>query len=316
MACRAARGGRAEHGDGLVTVGGPVSQGVRLAKYEGAGNDFLVHIDLDDRRRLAAEEVSRLCDRRRGVGADGVLRVLASPDADVAMELRNADGSPAEMSGNGIRCLAHAVLDAGVVRGPVVDVATAAGRRLVTVRPGARPGEVEADVTMGTPRLDAEGPVEELLAGGLAVSARPPATPGPVGRARQVDVGNPHLVVAVTDPAVRLADLLGWAAAVDGVVPGGCNVELVRVGADGAIELVVWERGAGATLACGTGSCAAAVACEAWGLVELPVTVANPGGRLRVGRHGDAVWLAGPSRRVADIWVDAAWLDGGGGAAP
>jgi diaminopimelate epimerase len=272
---------------------------VVLTKYEGAGNDFLVHLDLAGTRPLAAEEVRKLCDRHRGVGADGVLRVLGAADADVAMELYNADGGRAEMSGNGIRCLVHAVLDAGLARGPVVEVATDAGRKAVAVR--GEPGSacISAEVAMGTVRLGPE--------------VSPPTFPGgghetPTGRCRRVDVGNPHLVVVLSHEDPAGSDLLDWAAAVDGATPGGCNVELVRVTGPQALELTVWERGAGATLACGTGSCAAAVACAAWGLVGLPTAVANPGGILEVDERSGAVYLAGPSRRVAEVRVDLAAL--------
>ena len=112
-----------------------------LTKYHGLGNDFLVLLDLQDRRPVDADLARFLCDRHRGVGADGLIRVTAGTDgADVTMQLRNADGGPAEMSGNGIRCLAQAVLDAGVVPGPNLSVATAAGVRRLTLRGRGGPG--------------------------------------------------------------------------------------------------------------------------------------------------------------------------------
>lgn len=286
----------------------PVVSGAQLAlvKYEGAGNDFLVCIDLDGDRPVSPAEVRALCDRHHGVGADGLVRVLAGPaGSDVRMELHNADGSRAEMSGNGVRCLAHAVLDAHLVEGAQVVVATDAGTRRVTVRP--RPGDVVADgeVAMGAAGLGAElGPVE------LAGLARGDGPTGPGVRARRVDMGNPHLVVVVPHLDRRL--LPSWARAVDEATPGGTNVELVAVRADGGLDLAVWERGAGETLACGTGSCAAAAACAAWGLVTLPVVVHNPGGPLRVDRRDGQLVLGGPSRRVAEVLVPEASLGVGG----
>lgn len=268
---------------------------LRLHKLQGAGNDFLVLVDLDGSRPLAGAEVRALCDRRRGVGADGVLRVLAGPPGtDVRMELHNADGSPAEMSGNGVRCLAHAVVAAGVVPGPEVVVATDAGTRRVELRLGDDPVTAEGSVAMGAVTLGSEVDPGSLV-----------AVPGPAGpgvRARRVDAGNPHLVVVV--PELDPAWVTGWARAVDAATPGGSNVELVTVDGPAAMTLSVWERGAGATLACGTGTTAAAVAAEGWGLAALPVRVANPGGVLWVDRRGGDLVLGGPSRQVAEVIVE------------
>lgn len=274
--------------------------GLRLLKYEGAGNDFLVCLDLAGVRPVAPDEVRALCDRHHGVGADGVLRVLAGPPGtDVRMELHNADGSRAEMSGNGVRCLAHAVVDAGLVHGDVVVVATDAGPRRVAIRRLPDDAAADGEVAMGTARLGPELDREALSA---LVDGSAPPPPG--ARARRVDLGNPHLVVAVSraDPGLARA----WGPAVDAATDGGTNLEVVAARPDGGLDLVVWERGAGETLACGTGSCAAAAAGQAWGLVTLPVVVHNPGGPLRVDRRGDELVLGGPSRRVAEILVPGA----------
>lgn len=275
-----------------------------LHKYEGAGNDFLVLVDLDDEWRLTPAQVRALCDRHRGVGADGLLRVLAGPPgADVRMELRNADGSTAEMSGNGIRCLAHAVVAERLVAAPDVVVATDAGIRRVEVRgEGDVWGGAAADatVTMGDIELGDEVDPSVLV-----------PLPGPTGsgvRARRVDAGNPHLVVVV--PRVDAAWVTGWAQAVDAATAGGTNVELVTVDGPGAMSVSVWERGAGATLACGTGTTAAAVAAESWGLIDLPVRVANPGGMLWVERRAGQLVLGGPSRQVAEVRLDLRRLPG------
>lgn len=274
------------------------SDGRRLAfsKHEGAGNDFLVLIDADGDLRLDAAEVRALCDRRRGVGADGVVRVRRGDGlgfADLGMELRNADGTVAEMSGNGIRCLAQAAVDAGLVRAGRFTVATAAGVRAVDYQPGELPGRAWASVDMGEVTLG-----EEL--------------PGPVEgrRARRVTVGNPHLVLLGGDPAC--VDVATLGPRIGSEHPGGINVEFVAPGpGPDELELRVWERGVGETLACGTGSCAAAAAAHAWGLVGERVRVHNPGGTLEVAlgaKQGDPVVLAGPVRRVADVVVDRSLL--------
>lgn len=269
------------------------SDGRRLAlsKHEGAGNDFLVFIDSDGGLRLGAAEVRALCDRRRGVGADGVIRLLrgdGAVGADLVMELRNADGWAAEMSGNGIRCLAQAAVDAGLVRAGRFAVATDAGIRTVDYEPGRLPGQAWASVEMGEVILGQELP--------QPVEGR---------RARRVTVGNPHLVLLGADPAS--VDVATVGPRVESAHPGGINVEFVSTGGPDELQLRVWERGVGETLACGTGSCAAAAAAHGWGLVGVRVRVHNPGGTLEVAlgaKQGDPVVLAGPVRRVADVVVD------------
>ena len=278
-----------------------------LTKHEGAGNDFLVALaaaeggpgggTVPGGARLGSDAARFLCDRHRGVGADGLILLgPASDRADCAMRLWNADGSEAEMSGNGIRCLAQAAVDAGLAAPPRFTVATAAGVRTVDYRPGDRPWEATAWVEMGPVRVGAERAVE------------PPGV-----RAVEADVGNPHLVVLV-DLDVDAVDLEALAADLAAGHPLGVNVEVVRPGpGPDDLALRVWERGVGETLACGTGTCAAAAVARRWGLVGDRVRVANPGGDLEValgpGDPPDAV-LGGPVRRVAQVRVDPQLLAG------
>ena len=264
---------------------------MHFTKHHGAGNDFLVTADLEGRRPLEPAVVRALCDRHLGVGADGVIRVLAGRHgADITMELRNADGLEAEMSGNGIRCLAQAAVQAGLVSPPAFSVATGAGVRTVEYRPGDRSDVAEASVDMGKAEL---GPDQTQEFGDR--------------KARQVDMGNPHLVLLGPDPSAVAVGELG--PQLQAIHPGGINVEFVALG-PGADQLTmrVWERGVGETLACGTGACAAAAAAHSWGLVGEVVTVHNPGGSLRVGLGSNGISLAGPTRRVADVEVDLAAL--------
>ena len=273
-----------------------------LSKHEGAGNDFLVLVDADQRWSLTAAEARALCDRRRGVGADGLLICgvgdgTVDAGADLTMALFNADGSEAEMSGNGIRCLVQAATTAGLVEPGTVSVVTGAGLRTVEYHEGERPGVGTASVDMGPVRLGAERP--SPIAG---------------HRARLVDVGNPHLVV-LGDLDLDQVDLARVGTAAARGVPGGLNVEIVAPGpGPEALRLRVWERGVGETGACGTGSCAAAAVARAWGVVGDRVQVHNPGGTLEVrlasGADGPAV-LAGPVRHVADVVVAPAELSGG-----
>lgn len=265
---------------------------LHLTKYHGAGNDFLVLLDPDGERPLSAAQVRALCDRHRGVGADGVLRATRGGEAMLTMELRNADGGAAEMSGNGIRCLVQAAVDAGWVDGGVVTVATASGVRCVEYRTCAEPGHGFAGVEMGRARLGAE----------LAPDVAPGAQ-----RVRLVDMGNPHVVVLGHPVDASVVSTVG--ARLEHTVEGGANVEFVWPGpADGELTLRVWERGVGETLACGTGTCAAAAAAHGWGVVGREVRVHNPGGTLEVSLRDGGVYLAGPTRRVAEISVDDAVL--------
>ena len=237
---------------------------MKLEKYHGLGNDFLVLLDLDGVQPVDGAMARALCDRHRGVGADGLIRVTAGP----TMELYNADGGRAEMSGNGIRCLALALVDAGLAEGGEITVATDAGPRRVVVGAG---GDISVD--MGVASVES-GPGHSLL----------------------VDMGNPHAVLEVQDPYD--VDLDREARRFGGQV----NLELVAAG-PGADELTmrVWERGVGETLACGTGACAAAVAAHKWGIVGHRVTVHQPGGAVLVELADYRIVLTGPATWVATV---------------
>jgi diaminopimelate epimerase len=267
---------------------------LRLSKHEGAGNDFLVLLDPSDEVHLSDAEVRNLCDRHRGVGADGVIRLgPGGGRADVSMELHNADGSLAETSGNGLRCLAQAAVDAALVRAPRFTVATGAGVASVEFEGLTIDGSARATVDMGVVCL-------------IGTSRHDPN-----GRlAQQADTGNPHLVVRCEDPAAIDLAILGPELAAE--YPGGINVEYIAPGpGPDEITMRVWERGVGETWACGSGSCAAAAVARSWGLVGEHVLVRNPGGTLEVSlgdKDGDPVLLGGPVRRVAEVVVDRSVL--------
>jgi diaminopimelate epimerase len=261
---------------------------LQMTKHHGAGNDFLVVVDVEDRRRMAPELVRALCHRRFGIGADGVIRVVAGREgADLSMDLHNADGSEAEMSGNGIRCLAHAALDAGWVQADqTFGVVTPAGRREVTIRPGPDPHTTWAKVDMGPVKVQGEENRCNVGHGQLLV-----------------DVGNPHLVVLGPDPAT--VDVAGLGPRLEATDPAGLNVEFVTLGpGPDALTLRVWERGVGETQACGTGSVAAAAALHKWNRVGSAVTVHQPGGAAAVELRADGTaTLAGPSVHIATFRV-------------
>lgn len=272
---------------GRVRPAGLKGGGLAFSKYVGLGNDFLVLVDLDGRFSLDAATARAVCDRHYGFGADGVLRAgPPSEGAVMSFQLRNADGSEAEMSGNGLRCLVHAALDAGVVHavpGDAVVVSTPAGLRQVEVQ-RSRDGWMWSSTEMGCP---------------VVTEAREVCNVGH-GQAL-VDVGNPHLVVLGTSPAGLDLAVLG-----PELGRGERNVEFVSLG-PGRDELTmrVWERGAGETLACGTGSVAAAAAGYFWGRVGRKVTVHQPGGAAEVELRADgAAVLSGPSQRVGKCWLE------------
>jgi len=196
---------------------------MRLTKHHGLGNDFLVLLDPDGDQPVDGGLARALCDRHRGIGADGVMRVTrAAPGsgADVTMELRNADGGAAEISGNGIRCLAQAVVMAGMASGPTLNVATAAGLRRLVVRPTEDPGLHWVSVDMGPARL---------------VDGDADACNVDTGR-RMVDMGNPHLVLLGPDPSGMAVGELG--PEIEARHPGGMNVEFVALG-PGADEITM-----------------------------------------------------------------------------
>jgi diaminopimelate epimerase len=270
---------------------------LHLTKHQAAGNDFLVVLDPDGTTPLDPELVAVVCDRHLGVGADGVIRVVRSSEGgQLVMELRNADGGVAETSGNGLRCLAQAAVDAGWVRPPTFSVRTDAGLRAVDFRTGPD-GTAFVWVSMGIPELGADGELGHELE----------SVVGDVKTARWVDVGNPHLVLVVAD--LLATDVMAGGAALEARRPGGANVEFVTVHPGGdEVDLRVWERGVGETLACGTGSVAAAAVTRAAGLTGDHVRVHNPGGTLVVSFAGDEARLGGPVHKVADIDIDAAVL--------
>ena len=275
---------------------------LRLRKLHGLGNDFLVLLDVDGSMPIDADLARRLCDRHTGIGADGLIRGTLDP---FGFDLRNADGSQAEMSGNGMRCLGQAlVLDGFAPWDHPFDVVTVSGRREVTVRATADPSVVWASVGMGPVRLIVESPavVAPSPTGGVAESPGAALCNVADGRAR-VDVGNPHLVLLGPDPAKLPVSTLG--PELEHAVPGGQNVEFVALGpGPDEITMRVWERGVGETQACGTGSCAAAFAVHHWGRAGSRVTVHQPGGSVAVAIQADGtVTLSGPSALIGEVTI-------------
>lgn len=260
-----------------------------LTKHHGLGNDFLVvfHPDVDDLPALART----LCDRRLGIGADGLLVGESAQGYSAQMVLYNSDGSRAEISGNGLRCFAQAL---AMRRGDFDDqrIVTDAGERAVTLTATGDASIIEAAVDMG----EVTSLPEPANWAALACDSMRPVS--------HLSVGNPHSVVAVDD--VGEVDLLTLGQLVPHV-----NLEIVEPGPQrDAITMRVHERGAGITQACGTGACAAAWAAADWGLVAKDleeIVVHMPGGSAKVRLHQPStgrVTLVGPAQFVGTITVD------------
>jgi diaminopimelate epimerase len=282
---------------------GIAQQPVPFLKGHGTENDFVIIPDPDGVLDLSPAAVARLCDRRAGIGADGLLRaVRTTGEAEWFMDYRNADGSVAEMCGNGVRVFAHYLRRAGLTGGDDLPVATRAGVRRVRFEDNG-----ELSVGMGVAALPA-GSGESVT---VTVGAR--SWP-----ARHVDMGNPHAVAFVTDladagplldpPAVRPAT----------AYPRGTNVEFVVDRGPGHVALRVHERGSGETRSCGTGACAVMVAAARRDGLDpatdgRPATylVDVPGGRLVITEGVDgAVTMTGPAVILAEGTIDPHWLNG------
>ena len=280
---------------------------MRFAKGHGTENDFVVLLDPDDSSGLTADLTARLCDRRAGIGADGVLRAVRAAACRIAgptdgapgpaggagepewfMDYRNADGSVAEMCGNGIRVFARYLVRHGLAAGPDFTVATRSGPRLIRM---CADGEVAVDM----------GAVAVLGPGSAVIAGQ--AYPG-----LRVSVGNPHLACLVAGPLAAF-DLSRPPRLDPGQFPEGGNVELVQATGPASVAMRVHERGSGETRSCGTGAVAAvAAAASATGSGDGAWAVRVPGGDLTVTLEAGRAWLTGPAVIVAEGDLDPSWL--------
>jgi diaminopimelate epimerase len=280
---------------------------VRFAKYNGAGNDFVMLLDLASELELSADFVRTACDRHIGVGADGVIRVAPDPSTgDLFMDHINADGTPGKMCGNGVRCLAAFARDEG---------AAAAQEFVVQTRSGPRPIEVLGDgrirVEMGAPAFAPEAiPVEWAGDDALHVQIE---VDGESWELACVSMGNTHAVMFIDDVSVAPVTTLGPKIETHSAFPARTNVEFIRVEAPDRLHMRVWELGAGETLACGSGACAAAVSSRLLQGTSAEVTVSLPGGELTISWAGSLteeapVYLTGPVEKSFEGELPDAWL--------
>ncbi|MEN8114184.1 MAG: diaminopimelate epimerase [Actinomycetota bacterium] len=252
---------------------------MEFVKAEGLGNDFVVFTEPID---LPPERIAELCERKTGIGADGILEVTPVDGSTVAMRYWNADGGAAEMCGNGLRCVALIALERGIVDGSSFTVRSAVAEHPVTVQSD---GVVRAFV--GVPHAFR---TEELTVAGHAV--------------RPVGVGNPHAVLFVDD--LDAADVAGIGSVIerDPIFPDGTNVEFVEFGEGDRIKARIWERGVGETLASGTGSTAAAYAARALAELSDAVIVDLPGGEMLIEFDESGAWMTAPAAIVYSGTID------------
>jgi diaminopimelate epimerase len=275
-----------------------------FAKMHGLGNDFVV-IDCISHPYDTAALVAlapTICDRHFGVGGDGLILVLPSETADFRMRIINSDGSEPEMCGNGVRCFAKFVFDQGLTKKTGLAVETLAGviKPVLHVTNGA---VTAVRVDMGEPRLErAEipmlGPAGEVVSEALDIQGRTFAVTA-------VSMGNPHAIVFVDDVKSFPVEKIGPMIEHHPAFPKKTNVEFVHVVRNDYMEMRVWERGAGVTLACGTGACATVVAAVLTGNADRTATVELPGGALQItwDENDNHVYMTGPAALVFDgVW--------------
>ena len=260
---------------------------MNFSKRHALGNDFLIQLVAPSDQGYSPKVAGQLCDRRRGIGADGLIVGTVDPHSPdtASMVLYNSDGSRAEMSGNGIRCLAHAVFDSYFrplgASEQIFSISTDAGPKKVYLRTGGDLTEIYASVDMG--------PIGSVVQDQKGI---------------WVDMGNPHLVVFCEEadhPVPHEVAMLG--KEMQNVRPGGINIEWISASdAVGAtFRMSVYERGVGPTLACGTVSCASFLAARHLGLVQDKATIVNPGGPLDLEVSKGRLILGGPSRLICDF---------------
>jgi diaminopimelate epimerase len=269
---------------------------VEFVKAHGTGNDFVVIEDLADRLRPSVGFVRAVCDRHFGVGADGLIRIVPGRAAPFLMDYRNADGTVAEMCGNGVRVVGKYLADRGLVGGDF-DLETRAGVKRLQLHRGNDGLVDRVTVDMGAPSF---GRADLPMTGEGEALKEPLEAGGQVHVATCLSMGNPHAVVFVEQVDAVPLDRLGPLLETHPAFPNRTNVEVVQVLDEATVRQRTWERGVGETLACGTGACAVAVASQLRGHTGERVTVELRGGRLELEwAPGRTVRMTGPAREVA-----------------
>jgi diaminopimelate epimerase len=265
---------------------------VKFHKYQALGNDYLV-VELADEAALTPARVRRICDRHYGVGSDGILLGRLEPQG-FGLRILNPDGSEAEKSGNGLRIFARYLWDTGRVGGDAFAVVTKGGTVQCQVREAGASIFVEmGKASFASAQIPVAGPARDVVGERLEVGGEGFTFTG-------VTVGNPHCVIHTDALSPALAQKWGPLLETHALFPNRTNVQFVKVLDRQRIQIEIWERGAGYTLASGSSSCAAAAASVRLGLCAGDLTVIMPGGTLAIGVQNDfALTMLGPARQVA-----------------
>lgn len=277
---------------------------IRVVKSHGTGNDFVLFADLSGDIGLGDDDARSLCDRHFGIGGDGAIRIGSGDRAPFFMDYRNADGSLAEMCGNGIRCVAKYVFDRGLTDEAEFDIETRAGVKRVRAERGVSGLVSEVEVDMGPPIFDRSaipvaGAGDDALHEKVSVDA---IGGGPI-EVTAVSMGNPHAVVFVDDVVKAPVESAGSEIERLVLFPNGTNVEFVQVKSDSSLAVRIWERGVGETLSCGTGACAAVAASAKLEKTGREVELDVPGGHLSLSWN-ETMMMTGPAVEVFETVVD------------
>jgi diaminopimelate epimerase len=280
---------------------------MKFTKMHGCGNDYIYINGMEEKidRTKKPKLVQQMSDRHFGAGGDGVIFINASDEADFEMEMWNADGTRGEMCGNGIRCVAKYVYDKGLTDKKEVSIIS--GGQVKYLELQVEDGKVvTVKVNMGKPVLaPAEIPV--VMPGSMESAVDVPIiVDGKTHYMTCVSMGNPHAVIFVNDVSELDLEKIGPLFEKHELFPRRVNTEFVKVVDKNHVEMRVWERGSGETLACGTGSCAAVAACVLNGLTDNSVTVKLLGGELFIewDREADLIYMTGPATTVYEGMYD------------
>lgn len=280
---------------------------MKFTKMHGCGNDYVyINCFQEDMSQVDVEELAiRLSDRHFGIGGDGIILIRPSKKADFQMEMHNADGSQAEMCGNGIRCVGKYVYDYGLTNKTEVTIETLAGIKILQLN--VKDNKVESvRVDMGCPILNPKK--VPILADGEEVVGMPVEVKGASYKMTAVSMGNPHGVIFIDEEVAEFPiEEIGSILECHSLFPKKANIEFVKVKSENEVDMRVWERGTGETLACGTGTCATVVASILNHKTANKVLVHLLGGNLEIewsGKKEDSVFMTGPATKVFDGEID------------
>ncbi len=273
-----------------------MKQHLHFIKYHGLGNDFILVDGINHRVdiELLQKESAWICNRNFGIGADGIIVATESKDCDIKMHIINSDGSIAAMCGNGLRCFAQFCFEQGLIEQEVFSVETDAGK-MIPALIIKNSDVIAVEVDMGIPQYDSK-----IMSEKKDVNYKTLLFEDEEIEIAIVSMGNPHAVVFRESLDVNLLDKLGPLLQTHEFFPDGVNLEIVKVNSNSSIELIVYERGAGKTLACATGACAAVLAGVDKGLCNRKTTVILPGGKLLINwqESDNHIIQIGPTKHV------------------